>query len=554
MQNSEWIILDTETTGVAPPIIVVELAAQRMRGWEPQGASFRRMLNQNADISSEASRVHGYTREILERDGEPAIDVYRDFAAYADSLPIVSYNLKYDLDDVLKPEWSRLGVKPIGAEGFCALRLAQRLLDPVPAGNCKLQTLRQFYRLPERGAHTAMGDVETVIDLMRDVLQPVAQDQGLATWNDVRAFTEEDWFPSRIAFGKFKGRDFRDATDDQQLKSWLVWLSESSNQRSVRMGKWYLSQLDAPSRTNKNRSTEHVFARANVQTEKEAIRPPLLGSDVTLYRNPELERLQALISAARSRLAELQSAYTKDKVAVDHIQAQLFKLVREQYQARDRIKLIIKYRRKFLDTLMAEGDEQPEQVANEYRKARAESDTNYDRASAAAASQRILSEDDQRALNLLWKKLVRLFHPDRFANEPEKKVAFEKLTAAINQARDEGNIELLREIADDPDGFVLRQGWGALNLTEEVEIKALHKLYASLQLEILNLLEILNGLHESPEHELLTLSQKKPKLVEEVAGQQRKAIADEITALNKEAARLQREIEELSGARDRTIV
>ena len=546
MNDADWVLIDTETTGLTAPIIVVELAAQRMRGWEPQGAPFRRLLNQNSDISPEASRVHGYTREILERDGEPAIDVYRDFATYTGDRPIVSYNLKYDLEDVLKPEWRRLGVKPIGIEGFCALRLAQRLLDPVPAGNCKLQTLRQFYRLPERGAHTAMGDVETVIDLLGEVLQPIAADRGLATWSDVSAFTDEDWFPSRIAFGKFKGRDFRDAIDDEPLKSWLVWLSASSNQRSARMGKWYLSQLDAPTRINKNRSTECVFDRANAQAEKDAIRPPL-GSDVTLYRNPEVERLQALISSARSRLAELQSAYTNDKVAVDHIQAEIFKLVRERYQARDRLKLVIEYRRKFLDTLMAEGDEQAEQVTNEYRKARAESDTNYDRASAAAASQRILSEEDQRALNLLWKKLVRLFHPDRFANEPEKKVAFEKLTAAINQARDEGNIELLREIADDPDGFVLRQGWGALNLTEEVEIKALHKLYASLQLEILNLLEILNRLHESPEYELLTLSQKKPQLVEEVAGQQRKAIADEIAALNEQAARLQREIDDLAG-------
>ena len=546
MNDADWVLIDTETTGLTAPIIVVELAAQRMHGWEPQGAPFRRLLNQNSDISPEASRVHGYTREILERDGEPAIDVYRDFATYTGDRPIVSYNLKYDLEDVLKPEWRRLGVKPIGIEGFCALRLAQRLLDPVPAGNCKLQTLRQFYRLPERGAHTAMGDVETVIDLLGEVLQPIAADRGLATWSDVSAFTDEDWFPSRIAFGKFKGRDFRDAIDDEPLKSWLVWLSASSNQQSARMGKWYLSQLDAPTRINKNRSTECVFDRANAQAEKDAIRPPL-GSDVTLYRNPEVERLQALISSARSRLAELQSAYTNDKVAVDHIQAEIFKLVREQYQARDRLKLVIEYRRKFLDTLMAEGDEQAEQVTNEYRKARAESDTNYDRASAAAASQRILSEEDQRALNLLWKKLVRLFHPDRFANEPEKKVAFERLTAAINQARDEGNIELLREIADDPDGFVLRQGWGALNLTEEVEIKALHKLYASLQLEILNLLEILNRLHESPEYELLTLSQKKPQLVEEVAGQQRKAIADEIAALNEQAARLQREIDDLAG-------
>jgi DNA polymerase III epsilon subunit-like protein len=140
MQNEDWVILDTETTGFTAPIIVVELAAQRMRGWEPQGASFRRLLNQNTDIPPEASRVHGYTREILERDGEPAIDVYRDFAGNAGNFPIVSYNLKYDLEVVLKPEWNRLGIKPISTEGFCALRLAQRLLDPVPAGNCKLQT------------------------------------------------------------------------------------------------------------------------------------------------------------------------------------------------------------------------------------------------------------------------------------------------------------------------------------------------------------------------------------------------------------------------------
>ena len=100
---------------------------------------------------------------------------------------------------------------------------------------------------------------------------------------------------------------------------------------------------------------------------------------------------------------------------------------------------------------------------------------------------------------------------------------------------------------------MLRQGWGALDLTEEVEINALCKLYASLQLEIVNLLEMLNRLHESPEYELLALSQKNPGLAEEVAAQQRKAIADEIAALNEEAARLQSEIEELSAATEVTI-
>jgi len=37
MRNSSWILLDTETTGLAVPIFMVELSAQRMRGWVPEG-------------------------------------------------------------------------------------------------------------------------------------------------------------------------------------------------------------------------------------------------------------------------------------------------------------------------------------------------------------------------------------------------------------------------------------------------------------------------------------------------------------------------------------
>jgi len=34
-------LLDTETTGLNSPIFVVELAVQRMRGWEPESLPFR---------------------------------------------------------------------------------------------------------------------------------------------------------------------------------------------------------------------------------------------------------------------------------------------------------------------------------------------------------------------------------------------------------------------------------------------------------------------------------------------------------------------------------
>ena len=67
---------------------------------------------------------------------------------------------------------------------------------------------------------------------------------------------------------------------------------------------------------------------------------------------------------------------------------------------------------------------------------------------------RELTAEEQGELRKLWKKLVSLYHPDRFAHEPDKLATYEKLTAAINHAKDGGDIETLRQIADDPYGFI----------------------------------------------------------------------------------------------------
>jgi DNA polymerase III epsilon subunit-like protein len=243
--KKSWILLDTETNGISAPIFVVDIAAQRMNGWDPCGQPFQALLNQNIAIPPDVSRLNGYTREILERDGIPARQAYDEFREYAKDAPLVSYNMEFDYDRVLTPEWSRLGISPIGTPGFCALRLTQRLLDPVPAGNCKLQTLRQFYRLPERGAHSALGDVLTVVDLLQKVLRPISEERKLITWDDVLRFAGEEWFPTRLAFGKYKGRAYTDATYDKHLRQWLEWLAASKNDRTARIGSWYLAKLDA---------------------------------------------------------------------------------------------------------------------------------------------------------------------------------------------------------------------------------------------------------------------------------------------------------------------
>ena len=544
MNCKHWFLLDTETTGLSAPIFVVELAAQRMRGWEPDGEAFRKLLNQNTEIPAEASRVHGYTREILERDGEPAHQVYREFAEYAGNLPLVSLNLEYDLDEVLQPEWKRLGIGAIGSRGFCALRLAQRLLDPVPAGNCKLQTLRQYYRLPGRGAHTALGDVQTVAGLMAQVLCPIAGHRGLDTWEKLVAFAAEEWFPSRIAFGKHKGRLIQEARTDSELRGWLDWLAKSANARSAKMGCWYLRQLEMAAA----QPDTTVFAASEIDGETKH-GPAAQAGDVGLviYLNPELEQLRQLVAGARARLAELEVSFTKEKSRVDVMQAVLFRHLREHYQQRDRLRLIVDYRRKFLDSLVRGGEEEAKQAEAHYEQARAQTDKDYDETAAAVGEKKQLTAEEEAELSRLWKKLVKLYHPDRFAHEPDKLETYHKLTAAINRAKDAGDIQTLREIAEDPHGFILRQGWATLDFSDAAELAQLRRLHETLQLEIIAVLEALNRLRESPDYELCQLSEQKSGVLEELAAERKQLLEKESGELQQQADKLAEEIKELAG-------
>ena len=539
MNHHSWVLLDTETNGIQAPIYVVEIGAQKMNGWLPDGPPFRRLLNHNADIPPEASRVNGYTREILERDGEDPLAVYQDFATYAGQVPLVAYNLAFDWDNVLLPEWQRMGIAPIGQRGWCALELARRLLDPVPAGNCKLQTLRQFYRLPERGAHTALGDVQTVVDLLGTVLRPLAEARGLHTWADLVAVTESTWFPSLIAFGKFKGRNFREAATDSELHDWLLWLTGSSNARSASMGRWYLAQLEtgAPQQAAVGVAASDSAAGSALEG----------GSAVVLYLSPQKAELQHLITAARDRLAELEAEYTTQKHAVDVALARLFQALRPHYQRRDQLQLNVDFRRKYLDALMQAGDEEAEQVAQAHAQARQQTNAEYEQAGAEAASKHALTDEQAQEMQGIWRKLVRMFHPDRCMDDPEKRKAHEWLTAEINQARDRGDIQRLREIAQNPDAFLLKHGMTPLSQDDSTDVLRLRTLLDSLQQRVLESLEALNDLRETSGYELQQRIQQDSDFFAATVAEHIQALEAEMAALETEAAQLADEIEGLTG-------
>ena len=546
VKNKSWILLDTETTGFKKPIFVVELAAQRMQGWEADGEPFRYLINQNTEIPSEAARVHGYTREILERDGIPPSQVYELFSDYVGDSPVVAYNLSYDWDKVLVPEWNRLGIDQIGKPGFCAYQLAQRLLDPVPAGNCKLQTLRQYYRLPERGAHTGMGDVETVIDLLQNVLKPIAVERGLHTWEDFMIFADKEWFPSRIPFGKHKGRNFWDANEDLDLKDWLGWLCNTSNKRSNAMGEWYLKQLDEPDVSDGHRKTK-PFPNIKKNSAKNSENNTTKRTDLLHYKDLKAEEYEQLITFARARFADLSTEYIELSRKIAVLNSALFNLVKDHYRERDRIALIIEYRQHFLNKLMSEGEEEAEETIKQYSSAKEEQEQEFEEASEQLTETLDLTEDEKKQIKKLFGKLVRLFHPDRYRDQPKKQIIYEKLISVINDARDASDIELLREISEDPDTFISEQGWEKIDISNNANTANLKKLYEEIELEIVNRIEALNTLRNTSDYHLLLYCGDNPDKLVKVSQQRINALTEQISELKSDADRLKVEIEEITG-------
>lgn len=187
MTDEEWIIVDTETNGVFPPICTVEIAAQRMVGWEPAGEPFRVLLNHDVWIDPGAQAVHGYSREFLRRHGQDPHHAHRAFHEYVGDLPIVAYNISFDWNRVLEPEYQRLGVPVTGRRGFCAMTLARRAIPETR--NYRLDTLKAHFGLGLEPSHKALNDVLVVARLFERVLRERLASAGIEGFTTVAAFS-----------------------------------------------------------------------------------------------------------------------------------------------------------------------------------------------------------------------------------------------------------------------------------------------------------------------------------------------------------------------------
>ena len=116
----------------------------------------------------------------------------------------------------------------------------------------------------------------------------------------------------------------------------------------------------------------------------------------------------------------------------------------------------------------------------------------------------------------------------------------------INNAKKNGDIEMLDEIADDPGAFMMREGLGELDVTDDRTVEKLRRLWDHLQMLIIETIEGITTLKESPSYELCELIEKKPETFDEIISEQSQKLEEECNKLEQEADALNDEIEELS--------
>lgn len=208
MQTDEWVLFDTETDGLCSPIHVIDLAAQRFKGFEPVGNPIQLFINHGITIPSDATAIHGYTTEFIHANGIPPDEAYKNFREFVGDASLSSHYLSFDWDRVITHELIRLNLPAIGTRGFCSCLLSRRALPEHPT--YQLDFLRQAHGLRcSSRPHTALGDVESVVDLLTRIIFPRLRTVGLADIRAIAAFSVVLESASAASFTSFTGLSYQ---------------------------------------------------------------------------------------------------------------------------------------------------------------------------------------------------------------------------------------------------------------------------------------------------------------------------------------------------------
>jgi len=151
----EFVVLDTETTGIKKTDEVIELAAIRLKNYKVID-KFHAFINPTVSISKGAFDVHGLSKEFLEKNGRSGDGVFEEFKKFVGNTPVVGHNVKFDKGKIENHARKAKIVLDLSI-GFDTLELSRKMMN---LANHKLEfIIDQFGLRKGLKSHNAMDDV-----------------------------------------------------------------------------------------------------------------------------------------------------------------------------------------------------------------------------------------------------------------------------------------------------------------------------------------------------------------------------------------------------------
>lgn len=164
------VILDTETTGLDPATgdRVLEVAAVELMNLVPTGRSFHVLIDPERDVPEEASRIHGFTRDMLV--GKPKFaEILPELLAFLAEDPVIAHNAAFDFN-FLDHEFKRAGQPPIPRTRMVdTLAMAKKRFPGLPNS---LDALCRRYGIDNsmRTSHNALLDVTLLAQVYLELM------------------------------------------------------------------------------------------------------------------------------------------------------------------------------------------------------------------------------------------------------------------------------------------------------------------------------------------------------------------------------------------------
>jgi DNA polymerase III epsilon subunit family exonuclease len=157
----EFVVFDTETTGMPPGARLVEIAGLKVRGHHVVDR-FESLIHPECPIPPAVIRIHGIEDQAV-ADAPKAEKVVPEFLAWAGKAPLIGHNVQFDAT-MLACESARFGFSLPDNRTYCTLKASRRLLK---RKSHALQSLVTELGLPAAEHHRALADAEHTLNLMR---------------------------------------------------------------------------------------------------------------------------------------------------------------------------------------------------------------------------------------------------------------------------------------------------------------------------------------------------------------------------------------------------